>query len=348
MISPLDQRARWSASRWFAHLRSTEVSDATDLAFRRWLRRDRRNEEEFERQEFLWEMLREMPGDPDIARLIVTTTAPRSNARQGLWSWPTLASAAASCIAIALVSVGLWHFTHSISGQPPLSVERVYATRVGEQQRVTLTDGSQAVLNTGTQLREVFTRQVRRVVLEHGEAVFLVRHDKRWPFVVVAGGTSTQDIGTTFDVLHLDDRTDVSVLEGHVQVDATSGPPARRELLLGAGQATAYTPRAGLGQVTAANLTRIAFWQAGQIEFDDSTLLKAVADFNRYIRMKMVIGDPAIDELRVSGVFHIDDVRAFVKALQDTFSIRVEARNSTYVLLPPVAASKRSGRSRAQ
>lgn len=340
MISPLDRRAAWRASRWFAHFRSAEVRAATELAFRRWLSRDRRNKEEFERQEFIWEMLGDLRGDPDIARLALATTAPRPGDRHRSWRWHWLGPAVASCIAIALVSASLWHFTRSMSAKSPLAVERTYTTGIGQQQRITLADGSQAVLNTATQLRETFTRQTRRVVLERGEAIFLVRHDDHWPFRVVAGGTTTQDIGTAFDVLCLDGHTEISVLDGHVQVDAASGPPARRKVLLDAGQATAYTRLAGLGYITAADLTRIAFWQARQIEFDDSTLLQAVGDFNRYISTKMVIADPGIDQLRVSGVFHIDDARAFVRALHDTFGIRSMVRDGTYVLLPPAGARK--------
>jgi transmembrane sensor len=335
MMSFPDRRTRWTAWRWFAHLRSAENSEIADRAFRHWLTRSSRNEEEFERQELIWEMLGELRGDPDIARLtkqVATQQSPGDHRTSKHWHWLRLA--VASAVAASAVVAGFWTLTRPMKAQAPV-VERVYATRTGEQGRITLADGSQVLLNTDTRLREVFTKHARRVILEQGEAIFTVRHDAAWPFVVVAGDTSTWDIGTAFDVMYIDKHTDVSVLQGHVQVDSTSGPPARRDVLLSARQAVRYTPDEGFGFVTAANLTRVAFWQAHQIEFDDASLLNAVGDFNRYITDKMVIADPAIDNVRVSGVFHIGDAPAFVRALHDTFGIRSEVHNGSYLLLPP-------------
>lgn len=336
MTSFAGRRTRWTAWRWFAHLRSTETSETADRAFRHWLTRNSRNEEEFERQELIWEMLGELRSDTDVARLSRAVASRGSGDRRTSGHWPWLRLAAASAVAASAVLAGIWTLPRPMKAEAP-AVERVYATSTGEQSRITLADGSQVVLNTGTRLREAFTKQTRRVILEQGEAVFSVRHDAKWPFVVVAGSTSTWDIGTSFDVLYVDDRTDISVLEGHVQAVSTSGPPARRDVLLSAGQAATYTAGAGFGFVTAANLTRITFWQAHRIEFDDATLRDAVRDFNRYVTTKMVIASPAIDKVRVSGVFHIDDAPAFVRALHDTFGIRSELHGGSYLLLPPLS-----------
>ena len=339
MMSFPVRRTRWAAWRWFAHLRSTATSETADRAFRQWLTRNSRNEEEFERQELIWEMLGELRSDPDVAHLTRAAASQSSPDQRTSRHWHGLRLAAASAVTASALLVGVltlarWTLTRPMKAGT-LASEQVHATQIGELSRVRLADGSQVVLNTNTRLREAFTKQTRRVILEQGEAVFSVKHDARWPFVVVAGDTSTWDIGTAFDVFYGDKRTDVAVLQGHVQVDSTSGPPTRRDVLLSAGQAVTHTPDAGFGFITAANFTRIAFWEAHRIEFDDATLRDAVRDFNRYVTTKMVITDPVMDNVHVSGVFHIDDAPAFVKALDDTFGIRSEMRDGNYLLLPP-------------
>lgn len=334
MIRSVDRRvSSWKASRWFAHLRSAELSDTADHAFRLWLTQSPRNEEEFERQELIWEMLGELKNDSDITQLGRNTT---SQYRKEYIRRPWQRSgslAAAACLIAALAAV--LYFARRTVVNAPSAVAQVYATRIGEQRRVILEDGSQVELNTGTQLRVRFTSGSRRLVLERGEAIFYVEHDAARPFIVVAGDTVTRDVGTNFDILYADNRADISVISGRVQADATIGPPSRRQVLLGAGETTTYTPAGGFGSVESANLARIASWQKHRIEFDDSTLLRAVSDFNRYITKKIVVGDPAINSIRVSGVFRCDDAAAFVTALHDTFGIRSEMQNGTYILLPP-------------
>lgn len=328
-----------NASRWFARLHSADVSESTDRDFNLWLNRDPHNEEEFERRELLWELLGEVQDDPEVLKLARRSSAPSSRWRPQahLWLKWGLTAAVLSALAVG----GYWQFkTLSRSAAAPIQ-EMLLTTRTGEERQIVLADGSRVVLNTATRLHERLTRRVRWLDLEQGEAVFLVRHDIHWPFVVVAGGTSTSDVGTKFDVLHLADRTDVSVLTGRVQVNASSTDDTRQQIALSAGQAAVYTNGEGLGPVSAADLSRIAAWQRHRVEFHDDTLASAVSDFNRYITTRIVVGDPALAGIRVSGVFRCGDAAAFLQALHGTFGIRNETRGNIVVLLPPASARRR-------
>lgn len=327
-----------NASRWFARLHSADISKSTDRDLNLWLNRDPRNEEEFERRELLWELLGEVQDDPEILEV-----ARRYSALPGRWRaqphfWVKWGLATAVLTALAMG--GYWQFkTLSRSAAVPIQ-EMTLTTTAGEERQIVLADGSRVVLNTATRLHERFTRGVRWLDLEQGEAVFLVRHDAHWPFVVVAGNTSTHDVGTEFDVLHLAGRTDVSVLRGRVQVDAPSTTGARQQMVLGPGQAAAYSDVEGIGSVSAADLSRITAWQRNRVEFHDDTLTSAVNDFNRYITMRIVIGDPSLAGIRVSGVFRCGDTSAFLQALHGAFGIRNETRGNTVVLLPPANARR--------
>ena len=248
-----------------------------------------------------------------------------------------VAAAATATVAAAITTITLLSTWHRNAGAPSAHVaaapaETVFTTKTGEQKQFVLADGSQVQLNTATRLRVRFSDKARLLYLDQGEAIFIVQRDARRPFEVTAGETRTRALGTTFNVLYLNDRTDIAVLDGRVQVEARSGPTTQRETQLTKGQGTTYNKEAGLGPVVPANLERISLWQARRIEFHDVTLAAAAAEFNRYSNTKILINDPAIEAVRVSGVFHFDDVTAFAKALRSGFGIRSQVEGRTLVL----------------
>ena len=83
---------------------------------------------------------------------------------------------------------------------------------------VTLPDGSEVELDLKTRLSFANFRDIRRVVLDDGEAYFHVTHDTAHPFVVRAGKGSITVTGTRFNVWKYQDNVVVTVTEGSVKV----------------------------------------------------------------------------------------------------------------------------------
>src|SRR3546814_8812761 len=75
-----------------------------------------------------------------------------------------------------------------------------YATAVGGFQRLPLADGSRVDLNTNSRLDVAYSKAVRRLDLEQGEAFFKVAKDAQRPFVVHAGAWRVTAVGTAFTV----------------------------------------------------------------------------------------------------------------------------------------------------
>ena len=61
---------------------------------------------------------------------------------------------------------------------------------------------------------------------------------------------------------------------------------------------------------------------------NDTPLPTALAQFNRYSTSKIVIGDAAAGQLRVSGVFRDDDSHAFIDALRSSYGISISQGNA--------------------
>src|SRR5690606_13001818 len=93
-----------------------------------------------------------------------------------------------------------------------------YATEIGEQKTVQLSDGSELVLNTNTRVLIDYTDSKRRAILDQGEAYFKVAEDAQRPFSVDAGVRSIAVLGTEFNVQKTGGGLTVAVVEGLVAV----------------------------------------------------------------------------------------------------------------------------------
>jgi len=172
-------------------------------------------------------------------------------------------------------------------------------TASGERRSVTLADGSRIDLNGGTQL--ALDRDAPRSArLETGEAVFSVRHDAADPFVVTAGNTTLQDVGTVFNLARTGDVTSVAVAEGGVMFD-----PGGRKLLVGAGRTLEVADSSGRAQVGTVDAGGVGGWRTGRLVYRDASLIRVAADLSRSIG-EPVTTAPDIADQSFSGVIMID------------------------------------------
>lgn len=209
---------------------------------------------------------------------------------------------------------------------------------VVQPERRTLPDGSVVDLKDGAQLELAFSTTVRLVRLEHGTAIFKVAHNAERPFVVVANGVSVRAGGTEFCVDLMTDAVDVLVTEGRVAVadkpqdilsDATQAGP--RQASVGAGERVmvGMTPRA---QQLSLNVEPIGqsdweaklSWRLPKLDFLRTPLGEVLAMFNRYNDRKMVLRDPALADLKVSGTLRADKIEALLDVLHQSFDLTVE------------------------
>ena len=72
----------------------------------------------------------------------------------------------------------------------------IYETRIGEQNSITLVDGSVIQLNTDSHIQVNYEKNQRSIVLMAGEAHFEVAKDPSRPFVVKAGDGMVRAVGT--------------------------------------------------------------------------------------------------------------------------------------------------------
>lgn len=225
-----------------------------------------------------------------------------------------------------------------------------YATAVGAVASLPLADGSRMTLNTDSKVHVLFSEQQRHVDLSQGEAFFEVAHDTRRPFVVQAGNQRIVAVGTQFSVRREGDGVQVVVTEGRVRVEnvepqhgdgsqlAAMQPKTARVMLSAGGVARARKDDVVVQNHPVAEAEEILSWRSGYVFFRATRLDEAVAEFNRYNPRQIVIRDPDVAAMQLTGKFRATNTDAFVNLLERTYGIEVERTDASISLsLPPAA-----------
>jgi transmembrane sensor len=242
--------------------------------------------------------------------------------------------AAAACLVLAIAGSFMWHAQ---------AREPFYSTPVGGLVSVPMKDGSRVTLNTDSKIRIHVTDKERAIQLDRGEAFFEVAKDPARPFVVNVGQRRIVVLGTQFSVRRQGADVQVLVTEGKVRLEAAAPKSSasqgarhsENEFLLEAG-GVARTAGAGV-LVASKPLTEVKealSWRLGMVVFRNVNLAEAAAEFNRYNEQKILIEDPAIRAIRLSGKFKPTNSAAFVRLLEDGFPIEARERDGHILLTP--------------
>lgn len=308
---------------WLVLLRSGSVSAETRREFDHWLQQDNTHQTAFAEAEALWGSAAKVLKETQT----VNVPPQRLNASRKIKpirrsSWNLGLATAASLL------LGVW-MTWSSLADWMLSD---YSTIVGEQKEVVLSDGSSVFLNTDTAISLDLSRELRRVELLKGQAEFRVAKDAARPFEVVAENTTVRALGTVFEVFEqTSGAVDVTVSEHAVSV-SLPGKSGVEPVRVEESERLHYAGHGELKRAEPVNLNRINAWQRGKLIFRDQPLIEVVAELNRYSKAKIVLKGGDIEQLRVSGVFPIDDA-AVLDALQNAFPIRTTRLGPWLVIL---------------
>ena len=303
------------AAEWLVRREQPSWSQTDQAALDGWLGESMAHKAAFWRLEHAWQMA------DRIGALSVRDTALRPR-RTGLplkW-WQAGTLAASLLLAVALI------FLHSRQTSSPRPSVDAFDTGVGGHRVVPLVDGSRIELNTATVLRTMISKTRRDVWLDRGEAFFEVTHIEGGAFVVHAGSRVITVVGTQFSVRRDGDKVTVAVIKGRVRVEDTAPGESRATITAAPGDVAI-----GLGSSTmvvskpvAAVEDKLA-WRDGRLVFDGTSLTEVADDFNRYNRQQLLISDPSVAAIRISGTFKALNVEAFVRLLKEAYGLKVES-----------------------
>jgi transmembrane sensor len=218
----------------------------------------------------------------------------------------------------------------------------IYAAAIGELREETLADGSVLQINTDSQVQVDFSEQVRKIRLLQGEAHFEVAHNTEWPFEVYAGKGMVKAVGTAFLVRLEEDRLNVIVTDGRVDLVATGAvendsskppdsvtealPALKKVGSLSQGEGALFSPadNSKAHKVLAQKeMARQLSWREGYLVFEGEPLSIVVAELNRYLPIDVEIADQTLGDIPVGGRFKVEELDALFGVLETSFDIRV-------------------------
>lgn len=305
--------------------RADGLTEQEETLLAEWLRADAAHERAFGRASRAWDIF-DAAADNDL--LDAMRTRARDARPNRRFAWPQLAAMAA----MLLVVLGIGWMLIPNGGQvAPQDRAIRYAAAPGAVKEFALPDGTTMTLDADSVAVGRFGAARRSVELVRGRAYFAVTADRDRPFAVAAAGQLVTAVGTVFDVGLAGEALTVTLAEGRVTVgprDASSPPVA-----LAPGQQLRLTGDTAVIRTLGGRAADQLGWRAGLLDFDDTTLAEAVAQANRYSPRQVLIRDPRVAALRVSGQFRAGDAERFAATIAELYPVRIERRGDAIELV---------------
>lgn len=293
------------AEEWFALLLDDGATANDRAEFRAWLQRSPEHVAAYSELERLWlgaAALPEVLPNPSLTR------------RKVLKSGGALVVLAAAGLNSAI-------YLRSTAAD--------YRTGVGETARFTLPDGSIVELSTATSISLDFTMNQRRVVLQEGEAFFIVAPDASRPFVVACKQLRSTALGTQFSVGMHENGIVVAVTEHTVRVSSPTEEQDVQE-----GQSILFA-NDRLSVPARIDVDTQLSWRDGKLVFISTPFEDIVATLSRWRRGKMIVMDKTLARRPVSIIVDVRRAGRILENLEDGLPIRIASYSPWLTLIYP-------------
>lgn len=322
---PLPDKLIDAAIAWSVKLHFNTPSASTQAAFERWLQADPLHARAWQRVTAAREPFAAMPA----GLLRDTMTNLRGRQRQTRRNVLKL-------LALAGFACGSGWLIRTSAPWQRLIADASTAT--GEIRTLTLQDGTQITLNTDSAISTRMLGELRLIVLRRGEVLITTGADAgmahRRPFWVHTPFGRLQALGTRFTVRLEETRARISVQEGAVALhpagNATTDIVHSGETRWLTADASAPATLAGIEADS---------WADGIIAGRNMRLADLLAELARY-RLGRIVCDAGVADLRVSGLYHVDDTDRTLAFLAQTQPIVVSYRTRFFVHVGPRDTSR--------
>jgi transmembrane sensor len=235
-------------------------------------------------------------------------------------------------IAAAVALVAGLAFAWRQFGPAAAGTEQLFATSVGERRSIELADGSRITLGPLSELRidAAYNRKGRRVDLS-GEAWFEVRHDSAQTFQVHAGGTVSEDLGTSFSVRALKGQSIVRVVvvEGSVAVGLESTTPGPRATLRARDAAEVDVRTSEVHFRRNTNVEPMVAWRSGRVEFNDTPLGEVAIELKRWYGVTTQFSAADMARKPVTYAMPTNDLAEAIDVLGKSIGVTIDRKGDT-------------------
>lgn len=287
-----------------------------------WLERDPKNQLDLDKIKLVWEKSESLTDFEAIDlsanwRSIQDRIGQKEKGNSSKWQiWKY----AAAVLLIAAVSIFLLK---------PEEVKMQHAVASIDPLEVVLEDGSTVWLNNGATLDypEKFNASTREVTLT-GEAYFDIAHNPHKPFKVLADGTETEVLGTTFTVTEGEgELLEVVLATGKVRF--TKGD---QRVTLEPGQMVVVNTK---GEVTKRNNDNPNFmsWKTRSLIFDNAPMKEVISEISSLYGVVLEIEDKEFLDCPLTTTFQDESLDDVLETIALLFNIEIKQDGQLYQLI---------------
>lgn len=245
-----------------------------------------------------------------------------------LAAWPLLLRIAA----VLIVGVFLVVMTRELLSEQQLITVKTERKEVRE---IMLPDSSKVYLNENSIIsyNEDFNLQ-NRVVNLKGEAYFEVRKAEGYRFIVFAGDSKTEVLGTSFTVVALEgaEQVSVKVLSGSVAFSLKDESNTVFLIPGSAGVLDVQEQEVNEEEIEDPNFLS---WKTKTLEFDNTEFKKVVSTLEAYFDADVRVESEPLWDCRYSGTFIQPDIESLLEVLSATMNVTYREKDGAYIIAGP-------------
>lgn len=236
-------------------------------------------------------------------------------------SWPTILKVAA----MILVTIGISFYNVTVTENKSIR----YATGDNEMLEVVLPDSSKIWLNESTiiTLASNFNDTKREIDL-NGEAYFEINRDEKRPFIITSGETTTEVLGTSFNIDARQSKAEVSI---NVVSGKVSFSHLENELILIKGNAAVFHKEKLSLTQTEGGQNNLA-WHSKKLVFEDQSLETVISVLEDYFQREINLMTTTASSCLFTGEFKDPKIDEVLEVIALTLDLKIEHKEHNYLL----------------
>ncbi|MER3374846.1 MAG: FecR domain-containing protein [Allomuricauda sp.] len=212
--------------------------------------------------------------------------------------------------------LALGYFAYSKFDQAPVQhpiVEIVKTTEWGKKMNLTLPDGTQVRLNSGSTIKfpERFEGNTREVELS-GEAFFDVTKNPDKPFIIKSSEIQTTVLGTSFNINTYPDNHHIAVTVATGKVKVASKD---NEILLGPNEQGVFDKSTRTISKEEIDIAAFLHWKNGVLHFEDVTLDKVMESLERWYGVNFVFENENFGDCHLTASYDNEMLSAVLESI---------------------------------
>lgn len=213
-----------------------------------------------------------------------------------------------------LLSVGYFTYTN-FHQEPTLQpiVEMIKTTEWGKKMNITLADGTEVRLNSGSTLKfpDRFQGNTREVELS-GEAFFNVARNSDKPFIIKSGEVETMVLGTSFNVNTYPESKQVAVTVATGKVKVTS---RENEIFLLPNEQGVFDKKSKSISKEKIDIAAFLHWKDGIIHFEDAELSQVLRTLERWYGVTFEVDNANIGDCHITATYNNERLDAILESI---------------------------------